>query len=381
MPTAREPAPSERLVRVGRMAWAVVGLLAVAWAVLYVAGRVSVVVVAVVIALFPAALLDPVAARVRRSRVPGALGALLLVLLLVLVFAVPAWLVVPRVVDQVPALADSVVRGLEQLEDAVDLRSLPGSPGSPGELAQQAFDRIGSGTVVDQGLAAVAAVTRGLTGTLLVLVVLFFCLKDGPRLWRPFVELAPARHRRTVDAVGGQVWWTLGAFLRGQLLVAFFDALFIGLGLWLLDVPLVLPLAVLVLFGGLFPIVGAFVSGLVAVLVALADGGPVKALLVLGLVLLVQQIEGNVFQPYVMSSMISLHPLLIILAVTSGGLVLGVLGAFLAVPVAAAVSRTVDMARGRTPSTGPVGREAATSVTAPREAGPRGADARPPDPA
>src|SRR5690606_8442540 len=123
--------------------------------------------------------------------------------------------------------------------------------------------------------------------------------------------------------------------------------------LWILGVPLVLPLAVLVFLGGLIPIVGAVASGAVAVVVALADQGPVTALLVLGVVLLVQQLEGNLLEPLIQSRTIKLHPLLIILAVTAGGVLMGVLGAFLAVPLAAVVARVVDNLRGRAPEAGP----------------------------
>jgi predicted PurR-regulated permease PerM len=149
------------------------------------------------------------------------------------------------------------------------------------------------------------------------------------------------------------VWWTLGAYFRGQLLVAFFDAVLIGLGLLLLGIPLALPLTVLVFLGGLFPIVGAFVSGLLAVLVALASDGLTTALLVFALVVAVQQAESNLLEPLILAKVIALHPLVVILSITAGVVSFGILGAFLAVPFAAAVARIVDMVRGRTPTAGP----------------------------
>jgi putative heme transporter len=192
-----------------------------------------------------------------------------------------------------------------------------------------------------------------LTAVVLMIVIVFFVLKDGGRLWRGVADLLPGRYRSTVDEAAGRIWWTLGAYFRGQLLVALVDAIFIGLGLWLLGVPLALPLAVLVFFGGLFPIVGAFVTGLLAVLVALASEGLTTALLVLGLVVLVQQAESNLLEPLILSKVIALHPLVIILSITAGVLSFGILGAFLAVPFAAGVARVIDMARGRTPTAGP----------------------------
>ena len=155
------------------------------------------------------------------------------------------------------------------------------------------------------------------------------------------------------DLLAQESFWTIGAFLRGQLLVALVDAVFIGLGLWILGVPLVLPLAVLVFFGGLFPIVGAFLSGTVAVVVALASKGLGTALLALAVVLLVQQLEGHVLSPIIQSRNIALHPLVIILAVITGGAVMGILGAFLGVPVAAVIARIVDHLQGREPAAGP----------------------------
>lgn len=341
------------MLRAGRSAWAVIGLLAVVGLALYAVQQVRVVVIAFLLALFPAALLDPLASRLRDSRLPNALGALALVVALLLVFVIPVRLVVPLVADQVPALVDVVSDGLQQLQGVVDWSALPGSPQGPGELAEQAVDALAEGGAIGPGIAAATTAVSVVSGLLLLIVVLFFLLKDGRRLWTGVLDLVPAGRRGAVDDMAGLAWWTLGAYFRGQILIALFDAVFIGLGLWLLGVPLALPLAVLVFFGGLFPIVGAFVSGLIAVLVALADQGVITALLTLALIIVVQQIEGNIFEPIVMSTIVALHPLLIILAVTCGGLLLGILGAFLAVPVAAITARIVDHLRGRRAAAGP----------------------------
>jgi predicted PurR-regulated permease PerM len=345
-----------RLLRYGTRAWAVLGVLGVLVAVLFTAQQVRVVVVAFVLALFPAALLSPAAESLRHTRIPNALFAILLVLLLLLAFVLPVWVVVPLFAQQVPDLADAVVRGLERLEAAVDWSALPGSPQGPGDLVERAAEAASSGDVLDQGLAAAATVVHTFTGLLLMIVVLFFCLKDGRRLWQGVLDLLPKDHQEQVDRLAGQAWWTLGAYLRGQLLVALFDAVFIGLGLWLLDVPLALPLAVLVFFGGLFPIVGAFASGLVAVLVAFADQGLVTAVLTLALIIVVQQVEGNVLEPLILSNIVALHPLVIVLSITAGALLLGILGAFVAVPLAAIIARVVDDLRGRVPAAGPSSR-------------------------
>jgi predicted PurR-regulated permease PerM len=341
------------LMLLGRRAWAVIGVLVVAAGAALAAQRVSVLVVAVLLALFPAALLDPLSRRLRESHVPAGLGAALLVLALLLVFIVPAWVILPRFAAEVSSLETSLSRGLDQLRSAVDWSLLPGSPDGPRELISSAVSALASGGVVDQGLAAAQMLLSFGAGLVLLIVTLFFLVKDGPRIGRAVLEAVPGRHRSTAYRLGVEAWWTLGAYLRGQLLVALVDAVFIGLGLWLLGVPLALPLAVLVFFGALFPIVGAFVSGLVAVLVAFAENGLVTAALTVLLIVVVQQLEGNLLQPVIMGSIVSLHPLVIILVVTGGGLLLGVVGAFIAVPLAAIVARVVDYLRGRHPAAGP----------------------------
>ena len=145
-------------------------------------------------------------------------------------------------------------------------------------LHQPALDALASSGAVTQGLSAAGAVGSFVTGLVLMVVVLFFFLKDGRRIWQAFLDFVPRRHQARVDLVADQSFWTIGAYFRGQLLIAFVDALFIGIGLWILGVPLVLPLAVLVFLGGLIPIVGAVVSGAVAVVVALAALLPTTAL-------------------------------------------------------------------------------------------------------
>ena len=340
-------------VQWGRRAWGVIGVAAVVVLLVYLASHVSLVLTPIVLALFPAALINPLAARLRRTRISNALGALLLLLLLILAFAIPAYLIVPAFAAQAPDLARSITAGLDQLDAAVPWSRLPGDIGGLSDLAQQALAGLSGGGALSEGLGLVRQVGDFATGTLLTLVALFFYLKDGRRIWQGMLDLVPPRYAGDLDTVAQESFWTIGAFLRGQLLVALVDAVFIGVGLWILGVPLVLPLAVLVFFGGLFPIVGAFLSGTVAVVVALADEGPGTALAVLGVVLLVQQLEGHVLAPIIQGRIIALHPLLIILSVTTGGVLMGILGAFLGVPVAAVIARIVDHLRGRAPAAGP----------------------------
>ncbi|MFB9074463.1 AI-2E family transporter [Citricoccus parietis] len=178
-------------------------------------------------------------------------------------------------------------------------------------------------------------------GTVLAVFALIFFLYDGRRIWRFCLNFVPARHRIAIDGAGDVGWTSLGSYVRVQIFVAFVDALGIGLGALILGVPLALPLGVLVFFGSFIPLVGAFLTGAVAVLLALVANGWVNALIMLGVVLLVQQIEGNVLQPLVMGRAVSLHPLAVFLAVAGGTAVMGLVGAIFAVPLMAFLNSTI----------------------------------------
>lgn len=346
------------LARVGRHAWALLGLAGVVVLVYLLLREISVVATPLAIALFPAAVLWPLAQWLRGKGLNRSIVALLLMVAVFGLVGLALWFIVPRFIDQVPALAENVEEALADLERWVAATpvNLPFDIGSGGlqGLAEQVFGVDGSGgNAIDQGLDLARRVTEFATSTLLFLIALFFYLRDGERIWAGVTSLLPERARWHAHRVGGQLGWTLGAYFRGQMLIALVDAVAIGLGLAIIGVPLVLPLALLVFLGSFFPIVGAFVSGMVAVLVALADQGVGKALLALLVVVVVQQTEGNLLEPLILSPALKLHPFLIILAVTVGALTYGVLGAFLAVPITACLARIVDYVRGRPPAAGP----------------------------
>ncbi|HVM14180.1 MAG TPA: AI-2E family transporter [Egibacteraceae bacterium] len=340
-----EPTGEERppLLNAGRYAWAAVGIVALLVVAGLAAGRLSLVIVPLVVALFPAALLEPVADFLKRVGLPAALASLATIVGSLLVLAGVVALLVPVVAAELPALAESFGEGVEQLLDQT-----PVDIGGADELLQQARDQLGqAGEHVGSALEAATTVFETVAGVLFGLVALFFYLKDGQRIAHGVRDLFPDRMQGPLSEMARRVWHTLGSYFRGQLLVALVDAVLIGLGLLILGIPLALPLAVLIFFGGLFPIVGAVVTGAVAVLVALADAGLGTALIVLGIVVAVQQLESNVLEPVVLSHATKLHPLMVIVAITAGAVTLGILGAFLAVPVAAGFARVVDYLRGR----------------------------------
>jgi putative heme transporter len=169
----------------------------------------------------------------------------------------------------------------------------------------------------------------------LALALLYFVLRDGRSIWLRVMNLFGPLSQPGIDRAGRRAWDVLGGYVRGTALIAAIDATLIGLGLWLLGVPLVFALTVLIFLGAFVPFVGATLSGLVAVLVALADGGLMTALIALAIVLGVQFLEGNFLQPIIQSRTVDLHPALILLAVAAGGALFGIVGAYLAVPITA----------------------------------------------
>lgn len=353
------------MLRTGAYAWALIGVLAVAVAVGMAAGALRVVVVPLLLALFPAALLYPVCQQLRRWRLPPALASLATMLAMLALLAGVGTALAPQVASEVPEILDSSQQGIREVESFLNTTSPFGIDAAEARAQfDEAVEQIDTQAVMDLvragALGAAAAVAEIAIMMLLFFVVLFFYLKDGERLGRWVCGLFPSSMQADAEAVGLQAWTTIGAYFRGQILVAVVDAIGIGIGLWVLGVPLALPLAVLVFFGALFPIVGAVVSGTVAVLVALATNGAIVALVVLGILVAIQQLEGNVVAPVVLGRATALHPLAVLMALTAGSILLGVLGAFLAVPVTASITRGIGTLRQRQ---GQRGADAAASAT------------------
>jgi predicted PurR-regulated permease PerM len=172
-------------------------------------------------------------------------------------------------------------------------------------------------------------------GAILALFCLFFFLKDGRRIWLDIVQMFPRRARAQIDYAGIAAWEILGRYTRTSLFVALVDATGIGLGAWILGLKLWVPIFIVVFLTSFIPLVGATLSGMVAVLVAVVEGGWVKAVIMVGIVLIVQQVEGNVLYPFLFGKATSMHPIVILLSVGVGGIVGGLVGALLAVPILA----------------------------------------------
>ncbi|KJY46402.1 membrane protein, partial [Streptomyces sp. NRRL S-444] len=190
-------------------------------------------------------------------------------------------------------------------------------------------------------LQAVTVLVEVLTGILLAMFSTLFLLYDGKRIWTWVQGLVPAAARPGVAGAGPRAWRTLTAYVRGTVLVALIDAIFIGLGIYFLKVPMAVPLAVFIFLFAFIPLVGAVVSGALAVVVALVTQGPWTALMVLAVVLAVQQIEGHVLQPFILGRAVRVHPLAVVLSVAAGGMVAGIGGAVVAVPLVAVTNTVV----------------------------------------
>lgn len=189
-----------------------------------------------------------------------------------------------------------------------------------------------------------SAVIHFLEGVFIVVFVTLFALIDGRRIWLWVTRLFPARARPRIVAAGDAGWRTLASFIRIQLVVAATDAVGIGVGAWILGAPLAVPIAVIVFFGALIPVVGAIVSGIVAVGIVLVFNGWVQALIMLGIVLLVQQLESHLLHPLLTGSAVKVHPLGVVLGVTAGTALAGVVGAFFAVPFIATANSMITAA-------------------------------------
>jgi predicted PurR-regulated permease PerM len=333
-------------------------------ALFWVLGKLWSILLPIVLGLLIATVLWPTTRFLRKHRWPPALAASVVLLVGVALFVGIIAAIAPSVADQVTELSDSATTALQDVQEW-----LQGPPFNFGE------DQIGSAVdsvinsiqdnaqnIAGYALTGVSVVGNSLLNLVLALVLVFFFLKDGPRFVPWLSAQTGPRAARHVAALSYKSWDTLSEFIRQQALVGFIDAFFIGLGLWILGVPLVIPLAVLTFFGGFIPIIGAVVAGAFAVLIALVSNGFTTALIVLGIVLLVQQLEGNVLQPIIQGRGFNLHAGVVILAVTAGSSLAGIIGAFLSVPVAALIAVIYRYIRdeldGRTPEVAPDGTQA-----------------------
>jgi predicted PurR-regulated permease PerM len=321
--------------------WRLLVVGAAAAAVLWMIGRLEAVLIPLSIALLLSALLAPSVGWLRRRiRLPRSLAVALVLIggLAGVVGTLTA--VVTQFVSGFPQLSENAASGLKKIQEWLQTGPLHLSNAqlvNAGNEVQKWFaDHRGSLTT--GALSTATTAIEVLASTLLVLFSTFFFLRDGRRICRYMAMLIPGNARDAVLQAGEASWLTLVAYVRATVLVAFIDAVGIGLALTLLRVKFAFPLAALVFLGAFVPIVGAALSGAVAVLVALVDRGPLTALLVIGAVVAVQQLESHVLQPIIMGRAVAIHPLAVILAIAAGIVLAGIIGALVAVPIVAVLN-------------------------------------------
>lgn len=331
--------PGSALDRAAGVAWRALVVVAGLAVVVLALARLRLVVLPVIVSALLATVLAPPVAWLARRGLPR-LAATWAVLLGVAALAVGlGFLLIPSVADQFRQLGPTLSESRQKVEDWLADGPLDLSAEDVDRYTEEALDQLGGrGNEIVSGVFS-GAVLAGeiVAGVLLTFVLTFFFVKDGPRLASFALRQVAEEHHELARALGRRALGSATGYVRGVAVVGLVDAVIIGIGLAVIGVPLVLPLAVLTFVAAFFPLVGATLAGAVAALVALVSGGVTDALLVLAVVVVVQQVEGHVLAPLVLGRAVALHPVVIILVLGGGAVVGGLVGAFLAVPVTAVI--------------------------------------------
>jgi putative heme transporter len=319
----------------GAWAWRILLLVLAGAGVLWVIAQLQLVIVPLIIAMLLSALLSPIVGWLRRHHVHRSLATALVVIGGIATMVGVLTLVVNEFIAGSAQLSENAAAGLNQIQASLHLTDK-----QVDSLVNSVEDWLHNnrGKLTSGALTTAATLGHVLAGIFLVLFATFFFLRDGRYITRFLVGLLPEPVRDPIASAADVSWHTLVAYVRATVLVAFIDAVGIGLWLVILKVPFWLPLAALVFLGAFVPIVGATLSGAVAVLVALVTRNPFIALLVLTGVIAVQQLEGHVLQPLIMGRAVAIHPLAVIVAIATGVVLAGIVGALVAVPVVAVLN-------------------------------------------
>ncbi|MFG2294857.1 AI-2E family transporter [Streptomyces sp. NPDC048603] len=348
---ATRPDPASMIpwgVRVAAEAsWRLLLLAGMLWVMMKVISEVRLVVLAFAAALLVTALLQPFVVRLRRLGLPRGLATAVTAVLGFVVIGLVGWFVVWQVMENLDNLSDRVRDGINDLKTWALDSPFHVTEKQINDIAKNLTDTIGTNTeeITSAGLQGATVMVEVLTGMLLAMFSTLFLLYDGKRIWGWVLGLVPVAARAGVAGAGPRAWRTLTAYVRGTVIVALIDAIFIGLGLYFLHVPMAVPLAVFIFLFAFIPLVGAVVSGALAVVVALVTQGVWTALMVLLVVLAVQQIEGHVLQPFILGRAVRVHPLAVVLSVAAGGMIAGIGGAVVAVPLVAVTNTVVGYLR------------------------------------
>lgn len=329
--------------------WRAIVVAVAAVGLLYVAYKISMILVPVAVALLFAVLLDPLLRLftnyLKLGRTMSAALTLVLGVLFVVVLLTQA---MRGIIVQLPQLFSRAQLGMKQVMDwlIADPLGLGLTIKDPQKLQKLVNVELTNWfkehvqTVADGAISVTSTFATVAASSLITLFVLFFFLKDGRTIWLWIVRMLPEPAREPLHESAIRGWVTLDGYVRAQIKIAAIDAIGIGLGAFFLGLPMAVPITVVVFFGSFIPIVGALTSGAVAVFVAVVDQGLTAGAVMLVIILAVQQIEGNLLQPWIMSSAVSIHPVAVLLVVAGAGAVAGIPGALFGVPVAAFLNST-----------------------------------------
>jgi putative heme transporter len=353
MPANLDDAAVEPLVRrAAAWAWRLLVILAAFVALLWVVKKLEVIVVPVLLALMISALLVPAVDWLDRRGVPRG-GAVAVVLLagFAILGGILAFVIV-QFVYGLPDLTEQVTRSIEStrrwlIEGPAHLRGE--QIDNAGNAAIQALHN-NQAKLTSGALSTAATITELVTAAVLALFTLIFFLYGGRNIWQYVTKLFPVDVRERVREAGHAGYGSLIGYVRATFLVALTDAAGVGTGLAIMGIPLALPLASLVFLGAFIPLVGAVIAGFLAVVVALLAKGIVYALITLGLLVAVNQLEAHLLQPLVMGRAVSIHPLAVVLAIATGGVLAGIVGALLAVPTVAFLNNAIQVLLAPNPS-------------------------------
>ncbi|MFE0105426.1 AI-2E family transporter [Streptomyces sp. NPDC059009] len=327
--------------------WRLLVLAGTVWVLMKVISAVQLVVLAFVAALLITAMLQPTVARLKNLGLPRGLATAVTAILGFVVMGLVGWFVVWQVMENIDTLSDQVQSGIDDLRKWLLNSPFHVTEDQINEIAKSLREAIGANTdeITSAGLEGVTVIVETMTGILLTMFSTLFLLYDGKRIWQWVLKLVPAAARPGIAGAGPRAWRTLTAYVRGTVIVALIDAIFIGLGIYFLGVPMAVPLAVFIFLFAFIPLVGAVISGALAVVVALVTQGVFVGVMTLVVVLAVQQIEGHILQPFILGRAVRVHPLAVVLSVAAGGLVAGIGGAVVAVPLVAVTNTVVGYLR------------------------------------
>lgn len=330
--------------------WRLGLIILVAGALVWLLSRVSFLLIPVMVAALLAGLLAPVKNWLKRNRVPNGLAVAITVLGFIGVIGGALALVGRQLVSGFSELWSEALTGVQKIQVWLADGPLHLTAAQIDQYLKDATEALqnNSSSILSGALSFGSTAGHFAAGMILALFILIFFLLEGDRIWAFLVRLLPRKARAATDGAGRVGWSSMVSYARIQMFVAFVDAVGIGVGAAIIGVPLALPLGVLVFLGSFIPIIGALVTGAVAVLLALVANGWVNALIMLGIVLLVQQLESHILQPLVMGKAVSLHPVAVILAVAAGSYLAGIPGALFSVPILAVANSSIRYIAGRT---------------------------------